>query len=74
MNAAPMAGMAIYQNELYVLEGSMNSGGDKTLSGGRRSRPGSLAMRHGTRNPFDHAAFGFDIDTDGVVYFPGHIE
>gem|GEM_PF-4970250 len=67
--AVPMAGMAIYQNQLYVLEGSINAG-VKTL---RRWASiaswvaGDAGTALGTRST--GSGFGFDIDTDGIVYF-----
>jgi hypothetical protein len=69
-SANPMSGMAIYQNELYILEGSMDSGGDKTLmkwSSINSWVSGDTGEEIGTRGT--GFGIGFDIDTDGIVYF-----
>lgn len=69
-NAAAVSGMAIYQNELYVLEGAMDVSGLKTLmkwpsvaswtSNATGTAVGSRSMGSG---------IGFDIGLDGTVYF-----
>lgn len=70
-NAAPMSGMAIYQGSLYVLEGDMTQTTSKTLK--RWSSPASWAANEAPAETFASRTvgdgIGFDIDTDGVVYF-----
>ncbi len=72
-NAAPMSGIAIYQGSLYVLEGDMTIGSppNKTLK--RWSSPSSWAAGDVPAETFASRSvgegIGFDIDTNGVVYF-----
>lgn len=71
-NAEPMSGMAIYQNELYILEGSMTFGGLKTLmkwSSIASWVNGDTGTSLGSRTT--GAGIGFDIGLDGTVYFVG---
>lgn len=70
-DAVPMSGMAIYGNELYILEGSMSAGGSKTLN-----RWTSIASWVSGDAPAQTYAsrltgfgIGFDIDNTGNVYF-----
>lgn len=75
-NASAMSGMAIYQNQLYILEGSMDLGGNKTLvrydsidAWVNPANPGYGGVTLGTRST--NSGIGFDIDPDGLVYFLG---